>query len=150
MKIFNTITLISSFVAADSKKVPPRTPVQRLRTLEKVYDGYVHNEIPFSFRPKRFYKQISSLYRLQNRMYTSYMRCGFYDPNVPHGGPRPDNSVNAGRKRRDVDAEDPFDAYEQKYQDGDDSASVELSQDLAFALRQVFIGRIYVFIYRSL
>ena len=69
----------------------------------------------------------------------SNRKCSFYDPNVQHGGTRPDNSVNAGRKRRDIDAEDPFDAYEQKYQDGDDSASVQLSQDSALALRQVFI-----------
>ena len=139
MKLFSTIALVSSFVAADSNKIPPRSPQQRLKTLEEVYDGYVFNEID-SFRPDRSSNHRYSIHRVVDKMRKiSYYKCSFYDPNVPHGGPRPDNSVNTGRKRRDVNAEDPFDVYEQKYQDGDDSASVQLSQDSALALRQVFI-----------
>ena len=68
--------------------------------------------------------------------------CRFFDPNIPNGGPRPDNSDARKRKRRDFETEvfsteDPFDIYEQKYQDGDNSASVQLSKDYAVALRQV-------------
>ena len=139
MKLFSTIALVSSFVAADSNKVSPRTPQQRLKTLEEVYEGYVLNQID-SFRPDRSQNHRYSIQRLVEKLRTiSSYKCSFYDPNVPNGGPRPDNTVNAGRKRRDVNAEDPFDAYEQQYQDVDDSASVQLSQDSALALRQVFI-----------
>ena len=55
-------------------------------------------------------------------------------PSVPNGGPRP---VSEGRKRRDVDVEDPFDVYEQKLQDGERSESVRLSNDQVLALREV-------------
>ena len=139
MILFSTIALVSSFVAADSNPVTPRTPQERLRTLEKVYYRYVYYEID-SIRPNRARQHRYSIRNMVVRMRKiSNRKCSFYDPNVPHGGPRPDNSFDVGRKRRDIDAEDPFDAYEQKYQDGDDSASVQLSQDSALALRQVFI-----------
>merc|ERR1719394_2378881 len=65
--------------------------------------------------------------------------CSFFDPNVPNGGPRPNNDAdndNVGRKRRDVDAEDPFDVYEQNLQNGERSASVRLSNDPAVAHRE--------------
>ena len=130
MKLFNTISLVSSFVAAESKKVSPRTPVERLKTLRDVYVRYVYNKIQ-SFRLYRFMNQEHRIYKMSAFMKRSYLNC-----------PRPDNSANAERKRRDVDAEDPFDVYEQKYQDGDDSTSVQLYQDSALALRQVFIDEI--------
>ena len=130
MKLFNTISLVSSFVAAESKKVPPRTPVQRLITLRDIYVSYVDNKI-HSFRRDRYKNQAYRIRQMSAFMESSYLNC-----------PRPDNSANAERKRRDVDAEDPFDVYEQKYQDGDDSTSVQLYQDSALALRQVFIDEI--------
>ena len=130
MKLFNTISLVSSFVAAESKKVPPRTPVQRLITLRDVYLRYVDNKIR-SFRRYRYMNQAYRIRSMSALMESSYVNC-----------PRPYNSANAERKRRDVDAEDPFDVYEQKYQDGDDSTSVQLYQDSALALRQVFIDEI--------
>lgn len=149
MKVFNTIALVSGLVAADNKKVPPRTPTQRLNTLSRFYKEYVDTFIEQS-RPARanFHKErIDSMTDAMLATFTktkpdgSGLRsCSFFDPNVPNGGPRPDN--NGDRKRRDVDAEDPFDVYEQRLQDGERSASVRLSADSALALRQVFITKI--------
>ena len=149
MKVFNTIALVSGLVAADNKKVPPRTPTQRLNTLSRFYKEYVDTFIKQS-RPARANFHKERIDSMTTAMMATFIKrkpdgsglrsCSFFDPNVPNGGPRPDN--NGDRKRRDVDAEDPFDVYEQRLQDGERSASVRLSADSALALRQVFITKI--------
>ena len=149
MKVFNTIALVSGLVAADNKKVPPRTPTQRLNTLSRFYKEYVDTFIEQS-RPARANFHKERIDSMTDAMLATFMKtkpdgsglrsCSFFDPTVPNGGPRPDNNVD--RKRRDVDAEDPFDVYEQRLQDGERSASVRLSADSALALRQVFITKI--------
>ena len=145
MKVFNTIALVSGLVAADNKKVPPRRPDQRLGTLSTMYQDYVDSHIKES-RPGRAEFQKGRIQRMADAMLETYnefkpdgsglRRCSFFDPTLPNGGPRPSN--DGDRKRRDVDAEDPFDVYEQNLQDGERSASVRLSSDSALALRQVF------------
>ena len=148
MKVFNTIALVSSLVAADNKKVPPRRPDQRLNTLSKFYKEYIDTFIKES-RPERATSQKERIGMMTDAMMATFMKvkqdgsglrsCSFFDPNVPNGGPRPNN--NDGRKRRDVDAEDPFDVYEQNLQNGERSSSVRLSSDPALALRQVCITK---------
>ena len=150
MKVFNTVALVSGLVAADNKKVPPRTPKQRLNTLSRFYKEYVETFIEQT-RPGRAAKQMERIDSMTTAMMATYHKikpdgsglraCSFFDPTVPNGGPRPSNN-NGDRKRRDVDAEDPFDVYEQRLQDGERSASVRLSDDSALALRQVFITKI--------
>ena len=139
MKLLNTTALVSSFVAADNKNIASRTPDQRLITLGQAYRGYVKNLIkPFrSDRAAMQERRIMTMVEFGLRTYFN-RECVFFDPNVPHGGPRRDNSVNRERKRRDVDTEDPFDIYEEKYQDGVQPESVQLSPDSVIALRQVF------------
>ena len=89
-------------------------------------------------------------------------RCSFYDPNVEHGGPRPDeNGMNRrdwdnfelcrlgdesqcwegmpARSRRSankIDQNDPFDLYWSQPED-ERKALPELDENLAIALRQV-------------
>ena len=156
MKVFNTIALVSGLVAADNKKVPPRTPDQRLNTLTRFYRVFVDTNIEES-RPGRAAHHKERIGMMSDAMMATYFKtkpdgsglrsCSFFDPNVPNGGPRPNNNGDAddtvGRKRRDVDAEDPFDVYEQNLQNGERSASVRLSNEPALALRQVFINKIY-------
>ena len=153
MKVFNTIALVSGLVAADNKKVPPRTPDQRLNTLKRFYKTFVSTRIQ-QFRPSRAAYHKERIDMMTDAMMATFFKtksdglrsCSFFDPNVPNGGPRPNNNGDAddtvGRKRRDVDAEDPFDVYEQNLQNGERSASVRLSNDPALALRQVFIAKI--------
>ena len=153
MKVFNTIALVSGLVAADNKKVPPSTPDKRLNTLSRFYKEYVDMQIKES-RPSRAAYHKERIDMMTDAMMATYFKtkpdgsglrsCGFFDPNVPNGGPRPNYNGDAddtvGRKRRDVDAEDPFDVYEQNLLNGERSASVRLSNDSALALRQVFIA----------
>ena len=153
MKVFNTIAIASGLVAADNKKVPPRTPDQRLNTLKRFYKTFVSTRIQ-QFRPSRAAYHKERIDMMTDAMMATFFKtksdglrsCSFFDPNVPNGGPRPNNNGDAddtvGRKRRDVDAEDPFDVYEQNLQNGERSASVRLSNDPALALRQVFIAKI--------
>ena len=83
-------------------------------------------------------------------------RCSFFDPNVPNGGPRPDDDPRSARsswahdilcqdfgegcpnsrKRRAAEF-DPFDAYEAEYEAGERSINLRLADDPALALRQV-------------
>ena len=155
MKVFNTIAIVSGLVAADNKKVPPRTPDQRLNTLTRFYKSFVSTRIS-QFRPSRGDNHKERIERMSDAMMAAYFKmrpdgsglrsCSFFDPNVPNGGPRPNDNADddtIGRKRRDTDAEDPFDVYEQNLQDGERSSSVRLSNDPAMALRQVFITKSY-------
>ena len=148
MKVFNTIALVSGLVAANNKKVPPRTPPQRLETLSRFYKEFIKSYVQPK-RPERAANQIDAVDRLFNPLDEIYhaikpdgsglRRCSFFDPTIPNGGPRP-SADDQGRKRRDVDDEqDPFDAYEQSLQSGERSASVRLDADPALALRQVKI-----------
>ena len=151
MKVFNIIAIVSGLVAADNKKVPPRTPDQRLNTLKRFYKTFVSTRIQ-QFRPSRAAYHKERIDMMTDAMMATFSKtkpgtglrsCSFFDPNVPNGGPRPNNNGDTvGRKRRDVDAEDPFDVYEQNLQNGERSASVRLSNDPALALRQVFIAKI--------
>ena len=88
--------------------------------------------------------------------------CSFFDPSVPNGGPRPadelakrdlwvyealcelDPNECHQRKRRDLDAEDPFDAYWNALENGERTATPRLSQNIAVALRQVNFQKLII------
>ena len=136
MKIFNAFVTVSGLAAAEDRKVPPRRPGQRLSTLRMFFKDYINFNVAEK-RPDRVSNMYRGVDRLADSMRVSFEKCGFFDPSVPNGGPRPGSNVSEGRKRRDVDAEDPFDVYEQRLQDGERSASVRLAQDTSLAIRQV-------------
>ena len=143
MKFFSTLAIVSGLAAADNKKVPPRTPPQRLETLSRFFVEYIQSNVAPN-RPERAANQVRAVERINAPLESLYnalkpgtyiRRCSFFDPNVPNGGPRPSTDT---RKRRDADdSEDPFDAYEARLENGERSASVRLSADPALALRQV-------------
>ena len=141
MKFFNTLAIVSGLAAADNKKVPPRTPPQRLETLSRFFVEYIETNVKPN-RPERAANQVEAVNRIHDPLNEIFhavkpdgsglRRCSFFDPNVPNGGPRPN------RTRRDTnDSADPFDAYEERLENGERSASVRLSSDPALALRQV-------------
>ena len=136
MRIFNAFVTVSGLAAAEDRKVPPRRPGQRLSTLRMFFKDYINSNVAEK-RPDRVSNMYRGVDRLADSMRVSFEKCGFFDPSVPNGGPRPGSNVSEGRKRRDVDVEDPFDVYEQKLQDGERSESVRLSNDQALAFRQV-------------
>merc|ERR1719192_475715 len=100
--------LATSFAAPDVRKVPPRTPPQRLETLLRFMQGYARAEV-LPYRKKRGERMegttTSSIY---NRLIDNYLKadevtglrlCSFFDPQVPNGGPRLDNTGKRAAKR---------------------------------------------------
>ena len=67
------------------KKVPNRTPLQRLNTLKRFATEWTEANMD-STKGDRFE---NILIKHANRMQTKFNRCGFFDPNIKHGGPRP-------------------------------------------------------------
>ena len=76
----------------DERKVPPRTPPQRLNTLHRFFKDWVNANIGTGInRPSRATNMIEKgLTRLEGKMTEAYAKdCHFFDPTVEHGGPNP-------------------------------------------------------------
>ena len=79
----------------DERKVPPRTPPQRLNTLHRFAQEWVNAQIGVEInRPSRAANMIAKgIARLEEKMTAAYAKdCHFFDPTVQHGGPNPNNS----------------------------------------------------------
>ena len=80
----------------DERKVPPRTPPQRLNTLHRFAKEWVNAQIATGInRPSRAANMIASgIARLEDKMTAAYAKdCHFFDPTVlPHGGPNPNSN----------------------------------------------------------
>ena len=83
------------------RKVPPRHPIQRLNRLVQFGAEWTNNAFPdFGYTKNldaRKARIIAKFERQADRMEENFMRtnprtgqkaCGFFDPNLPHGGPR--------------------------------------------------------------
>ena len=76
----------------DDRKVPPRTPPQRLNTLQRFAREWVDAQIGVEInRPSRADNmKANGITRLNDKMLAAYQKdCHFFDPTVEHGGPRP-------------------------------------------------------------
>lgn len=80
----------------DERKVPPRTPPQRLNTLHRFAKEWVNAQIKVGInRPSRADNMIAKgIARLEDKMTAAYAKdCHFFDPTVlPHGGPNPNSN----------------------------------------------------------
>lgn len=95
MKISSAILIAT--VAANDRKVPPRTPAQRLNTLHRFMNEWVSTEIAGTInRPSRAANMIANgVARIEARLTEAAAKdCFFFDPTLTHGGPR------VQRKRR--------------------------------------------------
>ena len=119
-----------------SRKVPPRTPLNRMTTIMRFGTSWIDSQISLA-RPARASRMISSgLARLENRLILAFNRCGYFDPSVPNGGPRP------SRKRRETDDEDSLDVFD-LYEDDiktRGTATIRLSEDVDMAWKQIGTG----------
>jgi len=107
---------IASFIglvlAVNEKKVPPRTPPQRMNTLKRFADTWIAAEIQVSLnRPVRASQMLDRVQMMTDKLELQYLKCGFFDPLVPHGGPKPNS-----RKRRSNEI-DVFDIFEDSLQE---------------------------------
>lgn len=165
--------------AISERKVPPRTPSQRMETLNRFALSWVDNRIigvgsdengggELMNRPKRGANIREAFQRTITFMLAAFTkvrpngsglrRCGYFNPNVANGGPRPAEqrrrrqdwvevelahleqgewNWNIKRRRREADAFfDPFDAYEDDQQRGI-AGQVRLSTNLDLAFKQI-------------
>jgi hypothetical protein len=116
----------------EERKVPPRTPPQRLRTLHRFSHDWIKNRIqaekgPFPDgknkgginRPNRGERMKLGMDRIYEKMSDAYVRgrpegpnpddkqCSYFNPSVPHGGPDPAHGYKyKGRKRRSAWVQD--------------------------------------------
>ena len=93
-------TVVLALVNGETeRKVPPRTPPQRLGTLKQLAVEWIENNISQAIsRPSRAAVMTGRIEYMFSKMSRSYgKKCHFYNPTVlPHGGPNP----NSQRKRR--------------------------------------------------
>ena len=89
---FQNVLVALAMAQDDDRKVPPRTPPQRLNTLHRFANEWVNIEIGETInRPSRAANMIAKgIARLEEKMTAAYAKdCHFFDPTVAHGGPRP-------------------------------------------------------------
>ena len=92
---FQNVLVAFAMAQDDERKVPPRTPPQRLNTLHRFAKEWVNAQIKVGIdRPSRATNMIDNgIARLESKMTLAYSRdCAFFDPTVPNGGPDPNNS----------------------------------------------------------
>ncbi|CBY24469.1 unnamed protein product [Oikopleura dioica] len=88
MKFSAGLLALSGAIDVDTKKVPPRHPLQRLQRLTQ-FSAEILDQW-FDFLPSKEI-WIRKFERNAERMRVNFERgqqkCGFYDPSLPHGGP---------------------------------------------------------------
>ena len=92
----SVLFLLSAQAIDEDKKVPSRHPLQRLKTLTRFSKEWCRENL----KAKQANHWAPKFERNAIRMETRFRLCGFYDPSLPNGGPRPTN-----RKRRTIDFE---------------------------------------------
>lgn len=113
MKVSSVVLV--ALASASDKKVPPRTPKQRLNRLQIFSKEWLNDNLPNLPSKENW---IAKFEVNAERMLDAYARdnCGFFDPSLPYGGPdanpelresgRPRRPTN--RKRRSDDESDGF------------------------------------------
>jgi hypothetical protein len=152
---FVAVSVLALAAGETDRKVPPRTPPQRLNTLQRFAKEWIDAQVKTGInRPQRALKMKSGIDRLETKMGEAFLKdCAFFDPTVlPHGGPNP----NSQRKRRsafaqkelsriarevvDNDSIDIFDMLEDNYQRGVGDQQIRLSDDIDLAWKQIGTG----------
>jgi len=162
MKVSVILSMVASSAYAQDRKVPPRTPSQRFETLNRFINEWIDYNIDQELnRPMRAYNMKASFERIYDKQKFAYERCGFFDPTVENGGPKPagknaDKSwkdmIDSRRRRRslrmrrNLDDFNLFDDFENGLQSGNSVRNAErelaraLSNDQSQALRQIRVG----------
>ena len=103
---FSTAVLVA-VASAEDKKVPPRHPLQRLAKLTE-FSAEILNEW-YTFLPSKdswVAKFATNAERMERNFNRGNQRCGFYNADLPNGGPAKSDD---DRKRREAD--DSMDRY---------------------------------------
>ena len=135
IKLCSRVIALVAYVSSQEKKVPPRTPSDRMTTLKRFADSWIAANIAIGInRPDRALKMTDRIQLMTDKLELQYAQCGFFDPSVPHGGPRP------ARKRRS-DEVNVFDRFEDALRERKMAENeVRLSNDVDLAWVQVGTG----------
>ena len=90
--LYSSLVLFATAAQANERKVPPRTPAQRLNTLHRFMKEWVNQEIAGTInRPGRAATMTKKgVDRLEAKMSEAREKdCYFFNPELPHGGPAP-------------------------------------------------------------
>ena len=118
---FSAVCLATVVFAQDDgeKKVPPRHPLQRLKTLTEFSDELMNDA--FTFLPSKnawVGKFARNAARMERNFIRGNLKCGFYDQSILHGGP-------VERKRRDIENDLSEVMNHLRYDTADPSAGVK-------------------------
>ena len=95
MKLFG-LFIASAFAQGDEKKVPPKTPMDRLNQLRSHITRMTVDHFDGCNKASQWEDKLT---KITNRAEKAYKKsCGFFDPSLTHGGPE-----GSDRKRREVD-----------------------------------------------
>lgn len=113
MKV-SSVVLVALASADKEKKVPPRTPIQRLNRLQIFSEEWLNDNLG-SLPSKETWIQKFQINA--GRMLTAYERpkCGFFDASLPYGGPDPNPEL-----RPDLKPRRPLDRKRRSDNDSDD------------------------------
>ena len=132
----------------------PKSPEARLAQL----DGFVKSWLADNIAPRRPQRaenlQNSGLNRMVAKLSAAYTKCGFFDPEVEHGGPRPesarrrrsDEEIWAGQELEDLQemiaANPELDVFESNLSNEERGLQVDmrLSAEPDLALKQITTG----------
>ena len=92
--------LATSYAAPDVRKVPPRTPPQRLETLMRFSQNFIDANVGEYRKDDKVNNQKNAIKRIHDMLLENYSKidenglrkCSYFDPTSEHGGPRPDNT----------------------------------------------------------
>jgi hypothetical protein len=133
MKV-SSVVLVTLAAADKDKKVPPRTPAQRLNRLQIFSAEWLNDNLPSL--PSRE-NWISKFEINAERMMDAFQRphCGFFDPSLPFGGPdaNPELRPNLTPRRTTDDRKRRSDG-------GDESFTDEFGELLRYNKNEPLVG----------
>lgn len=88
MKIAAGLVIMASAVTID-RKVPPRHPKNRLARLQLFCETLAKADWIAEGKANRFERMAEKCGNWADRRQDGFKKCGFYDPEVSHGGPDP-------------------------------------------------------------
>jgi len=131
MKV-SSVVLVTLAAADKDKKVPPRTPAQRLNRLQ-IFSAEWLNDNLANLPSKENW--ISKFEVNAERMMDAYNRpnCGFFDPSLPYGGPDPNPELDHNENpRRPVDRK--------RREDSSESFTDEFGELLRYNKNEPLVG----------
>merc|ERR1711981_377373 len=86
MKLISLTFVAAAF--ADEKKVPPKTPLDRMDQLERHIERLMDDHFAGCKKVDQWEDKMIKVCQRAKRAFEK--KCSFFDPNVEHGGPEPD------------------------------------------------------------